>query len=346
MPSQNQVGAILANSYDSASRSIREGGRATGAGIASMGNSIGRGISQGAFLAEDRKKKDGVAKAFRNMIDADPDLAASLGIDPANMDDYSTNDILGATQALKMKSQIGETAMIQAAQKQALNERQKVNTLADRLLRTADGEGKGVLTPEAQALAKRFAESPAGQARRMGVTLTPEMITRYGGASQKPAFSPEIVDMAGGRQAMTTSPSSAQLIPQDDAVAPPQEGGPTMSADGRFYLDGDSWKPLRSQIDGLDPLVRETYVKRVAILRSEIAELQKQAAKTPTDPMGPNFLRTTRDDVNKKIQEKRQELAAKEAALGGGAQMGNAATAPPPQAAPTGGAFNMDGLIF
>ncbi|MGE9269429.1 MAG: hypothetical protein ACQKBU_01390 [Verrucomicrobiales bacterium] len=351
MPSQNNVGAILANAYDSASRSIRQGGAATGAGYASFGRSMGQGIQGAAYVSEDRKKKEGVAKSVKAMAEADPQFAAAMGINPQEFDNYSTNDLLGRLDALKAKSQVGQIALEKATLDRINRTNQetvRMNEMGDRLLRMADqaDQGVGVLKPEAVELAKKFASSPAGQARRMGVNLTPEVLARFSQGQQQ-TFRPEIVEMGGGMKAMMTSPQSAVPIKPGQTSADPGTG-PQISEDGKFYLKGGEWTPVpRSGGDGLDPMVRESYVNQRATLQQEIAELQRQAAQTPENPWGPNWARTTRADVNRQIQEKRRALAGVEAALviSGDSSVGMTPAQAPAAPVQQSG-FSFDGLTF
>jgi hypothetical protein len=221
-----------------------QGGANIAAGITQAGNAIGQGIRDMRERKEQRKQDQQLVEGFKRLVDADPALAQSLGInDESDWDNFSTNQIKGAYEGLKMQAAQG------AAQNQQLRQQQMQMQMGE-MQRRMQGEqaqtdylrdvGAFSANPNApysaefQDRAAAMLANPAGQyaaeyAHSTGYAPSPEFVERFG--PQAPPWQARFIpaEQVGGPEGglvFPQSPTSAQFIPPsqaDQRRQPPQE---------------------------------------------------------------------------------------------------------------------------
>jgi hypothetical protein len=176
------------------------------------------------------------------------------------------NQVITANTLKQQRQQLDTGALELGQRRRQAAERDEIARYADKQLATAGqlgrGVGTGVLRPEIQEEALAYAQSPAGQLRRQGVNLTPEMLYEYAKPGNQ-NWSPTLEDLGNGVTAMKTSPRSAVPISKGAAGVKP------VSNAGKLLADADA-------------LARSGRSEDAEMLRG-IAK--KQAAGKPMSPM-------------------------------------------------------------
>jgi hypothetical protein len=188
---------------------------------------------------EQRKQDQQMVEGFKRLVDADPSLAQSLGInDESDWDNFSANQILVAYEGLKMQAAQG------AAQNQQLRQQQMQMQMGE-MQRRMQGEQaqtdylrdvgafsanpNAPYSPEFQDRAASMLANPAGQyaaeyAHSTGYAPSPEFVERFG--PQAPPWQARFIPAEqvggpeGGRVFMQ-SDKSAQFIPKEQPPGAP-----------------------------------------------------------------------------------------------------------------------------
>jgi hypothetical protein len=177
-------------------------------------------------MDENERKRRTAAGQVQGMLAANPELAQKadpalmqkLGMGKANLND--TLQLLGTLSTVQQQEQEKQQAKLrdvqmhaammqqQAHQQQILASQrsqqgeQDLNNRLDQML--SGSNTNGVLTPQAQAAMAQLAQSPAGQLRKQGVRMTPDMMADLARA-----------EMAHAPKAAAPMPGSAGYKKQD-----------------------------------------------------------------------------------------------------------------------------------
>lgn len=262
-----------------------------GNAISNFGASLGDAITK----AQDRKAQRKEAETLFTAMGGDPQQAAGM----------SLSELMGQNKAMTVKN-----AMQIQREEMAIRQAQ----LKDQLARTKLSEIMAADQQRAGA-AMRDQFMPTSFARRpslmealayKGVTDPRQYVQAaemQAAMTEKPAFSPQLVDMGGGAQAMMTSPTSAVPWRPDEATRGLPAGAVTP-------LEGIEGFALVGRGPGVAPDVVDTRGKNL-------------------DPMSVLMFGSTIKDP---VERERFFQQARSAAIGGGKQP----QAPQPEAKPAG----------
>jgi hypothetical protein len=172
-------------------------------------------------MDENERKRRTAAGQVQGMLAANPQLAQmadpalmqKLGMGKANLND--TLQLLGTLSTVQQQEQEKQQAKLREVQMQAAMMQQQahqqqilasqraqqgeqdLNARLDQML--SGSNTNGVLTPQAQAAMAQLAQSPAGQLRKQGVRMTPDMMSDLARAeiAHAPKAAPPMPGSAG-----------------------------------------------------------------------------------------------------------------------------------------------------
>lgn len=298
------------------------GGELIGRGIESAANSISNAMMINKERKEQRKQEQQLVEGFKRLVDADPQLAQSLGINSEeDWDNFSPNQIKGAYEGLKMQAAQG-AATTQQLQLTELQRRMNQQGQEDQFLQGVGLYGRnpdGPWSPEFAQRASGILANPdaafaANMAAETGMAPSAEFMERYGPGSVP--FEPSVVN-AGGYDMLMTSPNSAVPVPRHYNQEQAPEGGPLISADGRFYQQGGEWKPIPSQGSSgprLDAVELERYTRKKREYLQQLDELEKKRGDASSWRFMPG---ASKQSIERQIQQIQNELAGINAVLSG-----------------------------
>ena len=169
---------------------------------------------------EDKRRR---AESFRKMAEYNPEIPELLGLGTEQVKDMGTDDVLGLMQAVGQYAQFGQLQAQQMKLDQARAQQDQIaliNQNVDQKLAHANISDM-IADPDKKAEAIAFSNSLLGNFRKMGGTVTPELLLQFTQKNQN--FVPSLVDMNkdGQPDAMMTSAKSAVPLQKDSPKVEP-----------------------------------------------------------------------------------------------------------------------------